>query len=381
MAGRSGVLINRVWWEHLTPKVMHRYYREVDTKLQTWCQSEYGAFWLKIARQKNGVIRVRPNQAIPVVHFVSLPDTPIFVAPQERVRQGHRFVGPENLASGVPLDGDELVLGPEIRFDVARDPALLKASALVAARKAPPSKIDGVTEPSLVFSTPAHLLLAPAYWPKKSYVLYQHIFGNGSSYPNDGYFYVGVTTRDWQTRWREHRRNVRAGSQFLFHRKFREEMDAHNVTYIHHKVMGVTDDLEALYGSEERLVAGHWDDTRRLNMIPGGKSGLKYLRENGLLAARTAPEPDDRDRIVEAWLKEHPRKGLPAPWVAEKWKDNEWAIAQICGREDRLSRDQVRAIRELAKSYTPDVIAGRIGAKNTDQVQRVINGDTYTRVT
>ncbi len=144
--------------------------------------------------------------------------------------------------------------------------------------------------------------------------------------------------------------------------------------------MGITEDLEQLYATEEMLVAGHWNDDRRLNMIPGGKSGLKYLRENGMLADRTVPMPDDRDRLVEAWLREHPRKGLPAPWVSEKWKDEAWAIAQICGRDGRLSVEQVRAIRDLAAHHSPDVIAQRIGALNKEQVQRVIDGETYVRV-
>ncbi len=88
-----------------------------------------------------------------------------------------------------------------------------------------------------------------------------------------------------------------------------------------------------------------------------------------------------RDRLVEAWLREHPRKGLPAPWVSEKWKDDAWAVAQICGRDDRLSVEQVRAIRELARTHPAETITERIGARNKDQVQRVIDGETYTRVT
>jgi hypothetical protein len=158
-------------------------------------------------------------------------------------------------------------------------------------------------------------------------------------------------------------------------------MAAGRVTYVHHKVMGITEDLEALYEAEERLVEGHWQDERRLNMIPGGKSGLRYMRENGLLNARVVPMPDDRDRMIEAWLRDHPRKGLPAPWVSEKWKDDAWAVAQICGREGRLSVDQVRAIRELAHDHPAATIAERIGALNPEQVQRVIDGETYVRVT
>lgn len=217
-------------------------------------------------------------------------------------------------------------------------------------------------------------------FPKSAYVLYQHIFGTGGSYPNDGFFYVGVTTRSWQKRWSEHKRAINGGSPLLFHRTYREEMEKGRITYVNHKVMGITDDLEKLYATEEFLVEGHWEDQRRLNMIPGGKSGLRYLRENRLLQQSDVPVPDERDRIISEWLKEHPRKGLPAPWVAEKWRDNDWAVAQICGRDCRLSVEQVRAIHQLAEKYSPEEIFARIGAKNIAQVERVLEGKTYSRV-
>jgi hypothetical protein len=120
----------------------------------------------------------------------------------------------------------------------------------------------------------------------------------------------------------------------LFHRRFLEELEGERLTYVHHKVMAITDDLKQLYEAEEFLVEGHWDDERRLNMVPGGKSGL---RENGLLSKGVVPLPDDRDKILHKWLNDHARLGLLAPWVAEKWKDNDWAMAQICGRDGRLS--------------------------------------------
>lgn len=279
--------------------------------------------------------------------------------------------------SGRPLEQNELALKPEIRVEVVTDPVLL---ARAARRDYSSPHIPGVKEPSIVFSVPAHLLLSPKTWPKKAYVLYEHIFGEGHTYPDDGYFYVGITTRGWQARWREHRRAMASGSPLLFHRKLREEMEAERVTYLHHKVMAITSDFDALYAGEEFLVQGHWLDGRRLNMIPGGRSGLKYMRENGMLGETIVPLPDDRDRLLADWIRQHPRKGLPAPWVSEKWKDPEWAIAQICGRENRLSVEQVRAIRELAAAHSIEQIANRIGARNASQVQRVIDGKTYTRV-
>lgn len=68
---------------------------------------------------------------------------------------------------------------------------------------------------------------------------------------------------------------MRKGSNLLFHRKLREELEAERVTYIHHKVMAVTTNVEALYEAEAALVRGHWEDTRRLNMIPGDRAGYR----------------------------------------------------------------------------------------------------------
>jgi hypothetical protein len=87
----------------------------------------------------------------------------------------------------------------------------------------------------------------------------------------------------------------------LFHRTLREVKQAGRLTYVHHKVMAITDDLERLYAAEERLIEGHWSDARRLNMIPGGRSGIRYLRENGMLRGGTVPLPDEREGVVEAW--------------------------------------------------------------------------------
>lgn len=377
----SVVSISSQWWEHLAPKPFHRRLREIEALLQRWCHSSYGAFWLETACSQHGVVRVRPGQAIPVVHLISLADKPFFMAPFQKVRQGHRMVGEQDTLSKGPLAADELALQPIISVELVQDSALLAAATLVAAARLDPSlHVEDVKQPSIIFSAPAKLLLAPTLWPKKSFVLYQHIFGKGNTYPNDGYFYVGVTTRSWQERWSEHRRAMETESPLRFHKTLREEQNAGRVTYIHHKIMGVTNDLEALYAAEEELVEGHWIDERRLNMIPGGKSGLKYLRENGMLGHGVVPLPDERDRMVATWLRDHPRKGLPAPWVAARWKDDAWAIAQICSRDDRLSVEQVRSIRLLARTYSVEDIAARIGARNAAQVQRLLDGKTYARI-
>src|SRR5882724_1198042 len=113
-------------------------------------------------------------------------------------------------------------------------------------------------------------------------------------------------------------------------------------------------------------------------MIPGGKAGLRYLRQNGMLSKHTVPQPDERDQFLLRWMRDNPRKGVPAPWISEKWKDDAWATAQICGRQGRLSVQQIAAVRRLAYNYDVEDIAERIGAMNASQVQRVIEGKTYS---
>lgn len=369
--------LNKNWWEHLAPKSMIGRRREVEQLLDDFVRSvDYGREWARTAANPQGVFRLKPGQAIPVVHMVFMGDRPGFISESRKLMDGHRTVSRKTEYGLGALGEGELAIQPTISVEVVTDPALL-AAAMRGARQIDESTIRS---PSLVFSVPAHFLISPKYYPESAFVLYQHIFGAGASYPEDGFFYVGVSTRSWQKRWSEHRRAIETGSPLLFHRRFREEKRRGCLTYVHHKVMAITDDLEQLYEAEEFLVAGHWDDERRLNMVPGGKSGLFYLRENGLLSKGVVPQPDDRDKILYKWLNDHPRLGLPAPWVTEKWKDNDWATAQICGREGRLSVDQVKAIRELAKSHTPEEIYVRIGAKGVDQVKRVLDGKTYTRI-
>jgi hypothetical protein len=332
------IAIDPEWWEHLTPTAMHARRGEMDAVLQQFVQTPYGAFWLKSAMTPHGVIRVSPGQLVPCLHGLALPGRPAFKLPQLRVRPGHRFVGSDRMLSGRPLADGELALGPEIRFEVMDDPAMLSALARLDVFR----PTVGITRPAQLFSIPAHYLLRPTHRPSGSFVLYQHIFGHSGAYPNDGYFYVGITTRRWQTRWAEHRRAIAAGSPLTFHRVFREETAAKRITYVHHKVMAVTDNVDALYEAEARLVRAHWQDARRLNMIPGGRGGRP-----GSSARRKRIDP------VEA------------------------RVRAVCSRRDRLSVDQVRAIRALGATLTPSEIVARVSAKTARQVRGVLAERTY----
>ncbi len=151
----------------------------------------------------------------------------------------------------------------------------------------------------------------------------------------------------------------------------------------HHVVCGAGYNEEEAMTVEERLVGKYsFGHSLGLNMIPGGKAGVAYLhRLNVLPADRPVIVDEDREKLLEAYLEEHPRKGLPNPLLAEHWKDDTYASRIICGGERRLSVEQVRRIRIASEEGLTDVaICKEIGAQNVDQVRRVLTGKTYTRI-
>lgn len=331
------ITVNQEWWEHLTPPDMHPHRETFDAALNRFIATPRGADWLGSALTPRGLIRVSPGQPIPVFHVALLGGATPIIIPPRLIAPGHRAVGPTEMASGRPLALDELALGPEIRFELVTDPVML--NSLRSGDFDGP--FVGVTRPAQVFSTPAHHLLKPVLRPTGSFVLYQHIFGHPSSYPDDGWFYVGITTRRWQARWAEHRRAIGSGSRLRFHQRFREETTAGRVSYVHHKIMAVTDDVESLYSTEKWLLEGHWQDERLLNMSPGGRAGRRQFRGTSSSASRAGMEVSPRSR------------------------------------NPRLAPDQLLAIRGLETLATSTEIARRISAGTTRQVRDVVAGRTY----
>lgn len=344
----------------------------------------------------------RGGEIIPVIHLAGMywEGHWIFMRlPAPRFRGGHRIVNPEGPST-------ELAIQPMLRLEIITDsklafganPELLRKmsetrrekgqaaaiSMMNAYRRDAESRIASEqTSPTMILTLPLGLGLSATAKPYLGlqYTLYQHIFGHGGAYPDDGYFYIGITSRDWQRRWAEHRAAIKRGSRLKFHRVFREEEARNRMTFVHHKVMGVADSLDKIQVLEEKYVAGHWEDERLLNMIPGGKAGVAYLHRHQILSRKTAPQPDEIEVAQENWLRENPRKGIPAPWVAENWRNPAYAQAVICGGKNRLSVDQVMAIRAMGQAgATAEVIAPRVGALSIGQIKRVLDGRTYGRV-
>lgn len=350
----------------------------------------------------NPLATFRGAQVVPVIHLAGMcweGRWTFMHLPPPQVRPGHRSVsanGAEKELAFQPMLRLEIITDSKLAF--ACNPALLeeltavyrekgRAAALQvmdAGRHSAETRIASEpTSPTMILTLPLALGITSTanQYLGLRYTLYQYIFGHGGAYPDDGFFYIGITARDWQRRWAEHRAAIKRGSRLKFHRIFREEESSNRLTFVHHKVMGVADSLEQVQQLEEAFVAGHWDDERLLNMIPGGKAGVAYLHQHSMLGRKADLQPDDVEMAQESWLRENPRKGMPAPWVAESWKDPEYAQAVICGAENRLSVDQVLAIRAMGQAgAAAEVIAPRVGAASVEQVRKVLIGKTYERV-
>ena len=118
-----------------------------------------------------------------------------------------------------------------------------------------------------------------------------------------------------------------------------------------------------------------------LNMISGGRAGIAALDKLSTERAKDFTETDDRELALDHYLGSHPQSNIPKPGIAMKWNDPDYAEAVICGRENRLSADQVRKIRYLAAlGAGAGQIVEEVGALNEGQIRRVVAGRTYSRI-
>ena len=116
-------------------------------------------------------------------------------------------------------------------------------------------------------------------------------------------------------------------------------------------------------------------------MIPGGHEGIRSLHKLSLAKGAHPVETEQREAILDDYLRQHRQLGVPKPGVAEKWNDPAYAEAVICARENRLTADQVREIRYLAATgMHVDQIRQKVGAIDDSQVRRVLDGRTYARI-
>ena len=209
--------------------------------------------------------------------------------------------------------------------------------------------------------------------------VYGHYFADDRGLDIEGAQYIGVTKRGWRTRFKEHLAAASRGSRYRFHEALRRWNDsAPSISHIIIKC-GLSE-AEAM-AAEEEWVGKETLYPRGLNMIPGGYAGIAYLHKIGAVGPRERVTPDDKHEIINRFFATTARKGLPNPLAAANWCDPDYAEKVICGGDDRLKPDQIRAARFLSSlGKATDDIAAEIGARNIPQVQRLLAGETYSRV-
>ena len=193
------------------------------------------------------------------------------------------------------------------------------------------------------------------------------------------YVYVGVTGRNWLQRMNEHFNEIKSGSNKLFHQTWREFTGKKNVILSSELVIG-DHTYEQIMSWEEDFVDRYMEAGVSLNMIPGGFKGMRFLHKHRLLNSDRV-SLKERDRAIIKYQRQHPKAGVPNLLISELWKDDDYAAKIICGSEGRLSIQQVQEIRRLNDMGIPlEKIVELVNSRNIQQVQRVVKGDTYSRI-
>ena len=197
--------------------------------------------------------------------------------------------------------------------------------------------------------------------------------------PTEQHNYVGVTKRDWLQRMSEHFSEIRSGSNKTFHAAWRSYVGRRDVQ-LTSELITANHTFEQIMAWEEWAVDREMAAGTSLNMIPGGFKGMRFLHEHRF-TARNRLSLEEREAAIEQYQKLNPRPGIPNLLISQLWQDADYAERVICGAEGRLSADQVRTIRELNQAGLPvEKITEMVRAKNVLQVQRVLKGETYSRI-
>jgi hypothetical protein len=186
--------------------------------------------------------------------------------------------------------------------------------------------------------------------------------------------YIGITKRRWFERLSEHQASAANGSRYFFHAALRE----HAGKNIMHKLLLAGINQETALAMEEETVAEMTLYPLGLNMIPGGKAGLKYLASLGVKRGTTETIAVDMADIMDRKTIE----GRQNPLCSARWaSDPDYAARVICGHSGRLTVDQVRMIRTLsAIGRTVEGISRVVGARTHEQVKKLLKSETYSRV-
>jgi hypothetical protein len=228
----------------------------------------------------------------------------------------------------------------------------------------------------------------------KSYAVYLHALLTDRG---DEFIYYGITKRGWNRRFLEHaNEGMTTEARRLFPQKFGELIDARaaqragrddsrpKLAGIVSAVCAVGVDEDMALDIEEYLVDKYSLAAKHpggLNMIPGGHEGIRVLHELSGRSPAALVASENREAALDEYLIRHPQFGIPKPGVAMAWNNPVYAEAVICGRDNRLTPEQVREIRFLAATgWGLAAIVQKVGAIDEGQIRRVLASRTYSRI-
>jgi hypothetical protein len=247
-----------------------------------------------------------------------------------------------------------------------------------------------------IISVPLQCILKSWGNVENGYMIYEH---NLSAMDNaDSHFesvsYIGLTSRNWQIRYKEHQRDALTGSELLFHTSLAAVINRDSVVQrgmgpfeivrtgacLLSELQYINLSYEEAMEYEERMVERSTLYPKGLNMIPGGFAGTKFLHNLGYLKKDRATI-DDRDFAAAKYLRENPIKKRLAPWVQVKWSNDEFYESVIFKRSNTLNKDQVLSIRKYGNDwgFDTETISNLVGA-NVRQVRDVLSEKYYSRV-
>lgn len=246
-----------------------------------------------------------------------------------------------------------------------------------------------------VFSVPVQCVLKGWGNVESGHMIYEHNISamDFAEQQFESISYIGLTSRNWQTRYKEHQRDALTGSELIFHTSLRKVF---NCTGLVQSGLGSFELVRkgAVLLSELQYVNLSYEEAMQveekmvertlypkgLNMIPGGFAGFQFLHKLGLLG-RSQVSIDERDKAASKYMIEKALGPHLAPWVKENWADDQFYEQVIFKRKNTLNRDQILSIRKYGNEwgYDPDLIANLVGA-NDRQVRDVLSGKYYSRI-
>jgi hypothetical protein len=205
-------------------------------------------------------------------------------------------------------------------------------------------------------------------------------FGEDGAHVLEQWCYIGITSRNWLERMEEHLQEMRSGSNKRFHAAWRAYAGDNRVMLCSELIV-LNHSFDGIMAWEEEQVDIHMAAGSSLNMLPGGHKGLRLLHERRLIQGLNISLAERENAISEYVRRKGGRAGVPNLLLAKLWRDDDFYLKVLAGRDDVLTPAQVLAIRHLAaEGKSEPLIFEIVGARNVDQVRRVLTGMTYRRV-